>query len=69
MNTRSKKHNADLEDFERKARELTTLLFALSERRINALPMASPLGKALAAAALNVQNGLDVFVKITQLTE
>ena len=69
MKKRTKNHDCTMQDFERKARELTTLLFALSEQRLSALPLTSPLGDALAAAALSAQNSLKAFIKIAKIDE
>ena len=69
MKKRTTDQNCTLQDFEQKARELTTLLFALSEQRLSVLPLTSPLGDALAAAALSAQNSLKTFVKIAEMDE
>ena len=60
----------DVIELERRAREMTSLIFALSEKRIKAHPgLPPPELTALAASAMSLQKALAAFLAIEKLCE
>ena len=60
----------DVIELERRAREMTSLIFALSEKRIKAHPgLPTPELTALAASAMSLQKALAAPLAIEKLCE
>lgn len=56
-------------ELERKLREMTSQIFALSEKRIMAHKGAYPELRALAASAMTLQNAIAAFLAVEKLCE
>ncbi|MES9995775.1 hypothetical protein [Desulfovibrio aminophilus] len=64
------KGKTEVEVFEEKANELVSMTFALCEKRLSKEPNAVSLPqKALAAAALSVQESVKTFLAVTNIPD
>jgi len=64
------KRKNELEAFEEKANELVSMTFALCEQRLTGGHVViSPPQKALAAAALSVQESVKTFLAVTNIPD
>jgi len=60
----------ELAVYEEKARELVGMAFALSEQRAaNETHAPSPVSKAMASAALSVQESVNTFLAVSNIQE
>lgn len=65
-----RKGKTEFEVFEEKANELVSMTFALCEKRMAERQlMVSPPQKALAAAALSVQESVKTFLAVTNIPD
>lgn len=59
-----------IQDFERKAQELISIMLAICEKRLHSADdLNSPVGNALAEAALAVKAGIRTFVFVERLPD
>ena len=68
MDTQRSDHVPDVDDFERKADKLISLMFSLCEERIHGIPsMPDTRAASLAHAVMTVQNAIQTFQTLARM--